>query len=194
MGSCTCADWFRPGNSLEPRGLERDDEIARLKAKVGEITMANELLYAGIDKLEAGSPLAERRLRGRSRKRIIRSSGSNGECQQVVLARLRFAQDGQYRLSRPCRRRPMQHATPASLFDALLKSIADLPPAQIMKAEAALSTARRRAEAIVEIDAVGAERPCPHCGGHSPWSSGCCRRHRPAGGDPRGDRGLALRW
>ena len=42
----------------------RDDEIARLQAKVGEITMANELLYAKIDKLEAGRPLA----RGRSRK------------------------------------------------------------------------------------------------------------------------------
>ncbi len=27
---------------------ERDDEIARLKAKVGEITMDNELLYAKI--------------------------------------------------------------------------------------------------------------------------------------------------
>lgn len=42
----------------------RDDEIARLQAKVGEITMANELLYAKIDKLEAGRPLA----RGRSRR------------------------------------------------------------------------------------------------------------------------------
>lgn len=42
---------------------ERDDEIARLKAKVGEITMANKLLYAKIDKLEAGRPLAGRRTR-----------------------------------------------------------------------------------------------------------------------------------
>ncbi|MCE6949757.1 transposase [Cereibacter sphaeroides] len=42
---------------------ERDDEIARLKAKVGEITMANELLYAKIDKLEVGRPLAGRRPR-----------------------------------------------------------------------------------------------------------------------------------
>ena len=42
----------------------RDDEIARLQAKVGEITMVNELLYAKIDKLEAGRPLA----RGRSRR------------------------------------------------------------------------------------------------------------------------------
>lgn len=42
---------------------ERDDEIARLQAKVGEITMANELLYAKIDKLEGGRPLARRRLR-----------------------------------------------------------------------------------------------------------------------------------
>lgn len=41
----------------------RDDEIERLKAKVGEITMANELLYAKIDKLEAGRPLAGRRSR-----------------------------------------------------------------------------------------------------------------------------------
>jgi hypothetical protein len=42
---------------------DRDDEIARLQAKVGEITMANELLYAKIDKLEGGRPLARRRLR-----------------------------------------------------------------------------------------------------------------------------------
>jgi len=39
----------------------RDEEIARLQAKVGEITMANELLYAKIDKLEAGRPFAWRR-------------------------------------------------------------------------------------------------------------------------------------
>ena len=41
----------------------RDDEIARLQAKVGEITMAHELLYAKIDKLEGGRPLARRRSR-----------------------------------------------------------------------------------------------------------------------------------
>lgn len=39
----------------------RDEEIARLKAKVGEITMDNELLYAKIDKLEGGRPFARRR-------------------------------------------------------------------------------------------------------------------------------------
>jgi transposase len=40
---------------------DRDDEIARLKSKVGEITMDNELLYA---KIEAGKrPLAYRRSR-----------------------------------------------------------------------------------------------------------------------------------
>jgi len=42
---------------------ERDAEIARLQAKVGEITMASELLYAKIDKLEGGRPLARRRSR-----------------------------------------------------------------------------------------------------------------------------------
>ena len=41
----------------------RDEEIERLKAKVGEITMANELLYAKIDMLEGGPPLAGRRSR-----------------------------------------------------------------------------------------------------------------------------------
>lgn len=41
----------------------RDEEIARLKAKVGEITMANELLYAKIDKLEGGRPFGWRRLK-----------------------------------------------------------------------------------------------------------------------------------
>ena len=39
----------------------RDEEIARLQAKVGEITMNNELLYAKIDKLEGGRPFARRR-------------------------------------------------------------------------------------------------------------------------------------
>lgn len=42
---------------------ERDDEVARLKAKVGEITMDNELLYEKIAALESKSPLARRRSR-----------------------------------------------------------------------------------------------------------------------------------
>ena len=47
----------------------------------------------------------------------------------------------------------------------LLRSITDLPPSQITRAEEALRTARRRAEAVVEIDAVGEDRACPSCGG-----------------------------
>ena len=35
---------------------DRDDEIARLKSKVGEITMDNELLYAKIAALEGNRP------------------------------------------------------------------------------------------------------------------------------------------
>lgn len=42
---------------------ERDAEIARLKAKVGEITMANELLEEKIAALEGKRPLARRRSR-----------------------------------------------------------------------------------------------------------------------------------
>jgi transposase-like protein len=41
----------------------RDVEIGRLKAKVGELTMANELLDAKIDRLETHRPLACRRSR-----------------------------------------------------------------------------------------------------------------------------------
>ena len=40
---------------------DRDDEIARLKSKVGEITLDNELLYAKIAAMEGKRPLAHRR-------------------------------------------------------------------------------------------------------------------------------------
>lgn len=72
-------------------------------------------------------------------------------------------------------------STSARLLDELLRSTADLYPAQISKAEAALATARRRAEAVVEIDAVGEQRACPHCGG----------RHRSRWGTTRAG---AQRW
>ena len=42
---------------------DREDEIARLKSKVGEITMDNELLDAKIAALEGKRPLAHRRSR-----------------------------------------------------------------------------------------------------------------------------------
>ena len=42
---------------------DRDDEIARLKSKVGAITMDNELLYAKIAAMEGKRPLAHRRSR-----------------------------------------------------------------------------------------------------------------------------------
>lgn len=40
---------------------ERDDEIQRLRAKVGEITMHNELLLERCHRLEANQPLPRRR-------------------------------------------------------------------------------------------------------------------------------------
>ena len=42
---------------------ELDDEIARLKSKVGEITMDNELLYGKIAAMEGKRPLVRRRSR-----------------------------------------------------------------------------------------------------------------------------------
>jgi transposase-like protein len=41
----------------------RDAEIGRLKEKVGDLTMANELLAAKIERLETARPLAARRSR-----------------------------------------------------------------------------------------------------------------------------------
>jgi hypothetical protein len=47
--------------ALKERGRDdRDDGIDRLKSKVGEITMDNELLYAKIEPLEDKRPLAHR--------------------------------------------------------------------------------------------------------------------------------------
>lgn len=41
----------------------RDEEMLRLQAKLGEVTMANELLERQIAALEGGRPLARRRLK-----------------------------------------------------------------------------------------------------------------------------------
>jgi transposase-like protein len=41
----------------------RDEQIGRLKKKVGELTMENELLQEKAQRLEAGLPLAHRRSR-----------------------------------------------------------------------------------------------------------------------------------
>src|SRR3954449_7979774 len=50
--------------SLKSRPADaRDAEIGRLKAKVGELTMANELLGAKVERLETHRPLARRRPR-----------------------------------------------------------------------------------------------------------------------------------
>ena len=50
--------------SLKSRPADaRDTEIGRLKEKVGELTMANELLEAKLERLETARPLARRRSR-----------------------------------------------------------------------------------------------------------------------------------
>ena len=50
--------------SLQSRPADaRDEEVHRLQAKVGAITMANELLLERAHQLEAGLPLAQRRSR-----------------------------------------------------------------------------------------------------------------------------------
>ena len=50
--------------SLKTRPADaRDAEIGRLKEKVGDLTMAKELLEAKLERLETGRPLARRRSR-----------------------------------------------------------------------------------------------------------------------------------
>ncbi len=67
--AATLAQWrerFLVGGQASLRSRpadERDEEIHRLQAKVGEITMANELLLQRAHQLEAGLPLARRRSR-----------------------------------------------------------------------------------------------------------------------------------
>ena len=41
----------------------RDEDVARLRAKIGELTMANELLRERAERAEAGHPFAQRRSR-----------------------------------------------------------------------------------------------------------------------------------
>ena len=53
----------------------RDEEHQRLHAKVGELLMENELLYAKVDHLEAGGPLARRSRRDEWRPVDLRPSG-----------------------------------------------------------------------------------------------------------------------
>ena len=49
---------FAGARRRSARPAERDEENARLKAKVGELTMEGEVLREKIDRLEAGRPLA----------------------------------------------------------------------------------------------------------------------------------------
>ena len=50
--------------SLKSRAPDaRDEATRRLQAKIGELLMETELLYAKVDQLEAGGPLARRRSR-----------------------------------------------------------------------------------------------------------------------------------
>ena len=61
------SQWRDPFLAAGQAGLKsrapdaRDEEHQRLHAKVGELLMENELLYAKVDHLEAGGPLARRR-------------------------------------------------------------------------------------------------------------------------------------
>ena len=59
-----CRDQFLAAGEAGLKSREpdvRDEENHRLQAKIGELLMETELLYAKVDQLEAGFPLARRR-------------------------------------------------------------------------------------------------------------------------------------
>ena len=54
--------WLRGRRAERARAPDaRDEDPRRLQAKIGELLMETELLYAKVDQLEAGGPLARRR-------------------------------------------------------------------------------------------------------------------------------------
>ena len=62
----TWRDAFLEAGAASLKSRTRDDRdatIGRLKTKVGELTMDNELLYTKVERLEAGAPFAGRRSR-----------------------------------------------------------------------------------------------------------------------------------
>ena len=67
--AATLAQWrdqFLAGGQAAVRSRPadaRDEDLARLRAKIGELTMANELLRERAERTEAGHPFASRRSR-----------------------------------------------------------------------------------------------------------------------------------
>src|SRR5262249_21702285 len=59
-------DWFLAAGQAGVRSRPvdaREEDVARLRAKIGELTMANELLRERARRAEAGHPFASRRSR-----------------------------------------------------------------------------------------------------------------------------------
>jgi hypothetical protein len=59
-------DQFLSGGEWNLKARDSDPQVEenrRLQAKIGELLMENELLYAKVDSLEAGRPLTRRRSR-----------------------------------------------------------------------------------------------------------------------------------
>ena len=62
----------------------------------------------------------------------------------------------------------------------LIQLVSNLPPDRISEVEAALGDARRRSEAVAEVDGVAQVRLCPHCSSdeNSRWGTTRTGMHR----------------
>ena len=152
----------------------RDDDHRRLQAKIGELLMETELLYAKVDQLEAGGPLARRRvdaMRAPSRFSTRRAYGVQRVCRVWHRARSSvYARRQATRSPARCRRRGPIGAAPDDVLVAHIRRVLEASPF-MARATKSLGEAAGRGDAHLEgagapVDAR-ARPPSPARAGHA---------------------------
>ena len=115
---------------------ERDEENARLKAKVGELTMEGEVLREKIDRLEAGRPLSRQEVEAMSQARFTstgRAYGLKRVCalwglaRSTVYAQRRREAVPVHERPTPNKRGPVGPCTDAELLGHIRQVLEDSP-------------------------------------------------------------------
>ena len=110
----------------------RDDDHRRLQAKIGELLMETELLYAKVDQLEASGPLARRRSTAMSGAQSIstrRAYGVQRVCRVWHCARSSvYARRQATPSPAPCRRRGPVGAAPDDVLVAHVRRVLEASP------------------------------------------------------------------
>ena len=119
-----------PGQPEEPGAGRLGRGESRLQAKIGERLMENELLYAKVDQLEVGGPLARRRGdEGRPLDLQRRAYGVQRVCRVWHRARSSVYARRQATTSRaPCRRRGPVGAAPDDVLAGHIRRLLEASP------------------------------------------------------------------